>query len=171
MPRLHSGAATDRPEVTLLTLPPIPEVVWQQPQENHLNNIHNDLTNQIQNDTHTSKQKNDVEAQTSPIKETSPQKSGSDTESLLENQTSNIPVKCLDNSNKQQNEIQRNETSLTAYDDGDDNIFTPAITTSQIQEQLVRDENTNELYMPLSSTIVLKRKKEMFYVPWISKMV
>ena len=79
MPRLHSGAATDRPEATHLTLPPIPKVVWQQPQETHLNNIHNDLTNENQNDTQTSKQKNDVERQTSPIKKTSPQKSGSNT--------------------------------------------------------------------------------------------
>ena len=54
---------------------------------------------------------------------------------------------------------------MTTYGDGDDNIFPPEITTSQIQKQLVRDENTNELYMPLSSTIVLKRKKEMLYVP------
>ena len=46
MPCLHSGAATDRPEVPHLTLPPIPEVVWQQPQETHLTNIHNDLTNE-----------------------------------------------------------------------------------------------------------------------------
>ena len=44
-------------------------------------------------------------------------------------------------------------------------ITSPEITTSRIQEQLVRDENTNELYMPLSSTIVWKRKKEMLYVP------
>ena len=29
----------------------------------------------------------------------------------------------------------------------------------------MRDDTTNELYMPLSSTIVLKRKKEMLYVP------
>ena len=165
MPRLHSGAATDRPEVTYLTLPPIPEVVWQQPQENQLTNIHNDLTNEIQNDTHTPTQKNDVEAQTSPIKQTSPQKSGSDTESPLESQTRSIPVQCLDDSNKQPNEIQRKEISLTTYDEGDDNISPPEITTSQIQEQLVRDENTNELYMPLSSTIVLKRKKEMLYDP------
>ena len=165
MPRLHSGAATDRPEVTHLTLPPIPEVVWQQPQENHVTNIHNDLTNEIQNDTHTPTQKNDVEAQMSPIKETSPQKSGSDTESPLESQTRSIPVQCLDDSNKQPNEIQRNEISLTTYNEGDDNISPPEITTSQNQEQLVRDENTNELYMPLSSTIVLKRKKEMLYVP------
>ena len=165
MPRLHSGAATDRPEVTHVQLPQIPEVVWQQPHENHVTNIHNDLTNEIQNDTHTPKQKNDVEAQTSPIKETSPQKSRSDTESPLESQTRSIPVQCLDDSNKQPNEIQRNEIGLTDYDDGDDIISPPKITTSQIQEQLVRDENTNELYMPLSSTIVLKRKREMLYVP------
>ena len=165
MPSLHSGAATDRPEVTHLTLPPIPEVVWQQPQANHVADIQNDLTNEIQNDTHTPTQKNYVEAQTSPIKQTSPQKSGSGTESPLESQTGSIPMQCLDDSNKQPNEIQRKEMSLTTYDEGDDNISPPEITTSQIQEQLVRDENTNELYMPLSSTIVLKRKKEMLYVP------
>ena len=165
MPRLHSGAATDRPEVNHLTLPRIPEVVWQEPQETHLTNIHNDLTNKTHKDTHTPKQKNDVEAQTSPIKKTSSQKSGSDTESPLENQTRSIPVQCPDDSNKQQNEIQRNEIGLTTYDSGDDNISPPEITTSQIQEHLVRDDITNDLYMPLSSTIVLKRKKEMIYVP------
>ena len=86
MPRLHSGAATDRPEATHLTLPPIPEVVWQQPQETYLNNIHNDLTNKTHQHTHTPKQKKDVEAQTSPMKETSSQESGSKTEPLLETQ-------------------------------------------------------------------------------------
>ena len=165
MPHLHSGAATDRPEVTHLKLPPIPEVVWQQPQENHVTNIHNDLTNEIQNDTHIYKQKKDVEAQTSPIKKTSPKKSGSDMKSPLEGQTRSIPVQCLNDSNKQPNEIQRNEIGLITYGNRDDNISPPEITTSQIQEQLVKDVITNELYMPLSSTIVLKRKKEMLYVP------
>ena len=165
MPRLHSGAATDRPKATDLTFPPIPEVVWQQPQETYLNNIHNDLTNKTHKHTHTPKQKNDVEAQTSPIKETSSQESGSNTEPLLETQTRSIPVQCPNDSNKQQTEIQRNGIGLTTYGNGDDKISPPQITTSQIQEQLVRDENTNELYMPLSSTIVLKRKKEMLYVP------
>ena len=80
MPRLHSGAAIDRPEVTHVTLPPTPEVVWQQSQETYLTNIHNDLTNETHKDTHTPKKKSDVEAQTSPIKETSSQVSGSDTE-------------------------------------------------------------------------------------------
>ena len=55
--------------------------------------------------------------------------------------------------------------NLTASDIGDDNFSPPKITISQIEEQLVKDDITNELYMPLSSTIVLKRKKEMLYVP------
>ena len=164
MPRLHSGAATDRPEVFHLTLPLIPEVVWQQPQETHLTTIHSDFTNETHKDTHMPKQKNDVEVQTSPIKETSSQVSRSDTESSLDNQTRSIPVQCPNDSNKQQNEIQRKEIGLITYGNADDTISPPEITTSQIQKQLVKDDITNELYMPLSSTIVLKRKKEMLYV-------
>ena len=53
---------------------------------------------------------------------------------------------------------------MTTYGNGDDNFSPPEIATSQIQEQILRDDITNELYMPLSSTIVLKRKKEMLYV-------
>ena len=41
----------------------------------------------------------------------------------------------------------------------------PRKTTSQIEDQFVTDDIINELYIPLSSTIVLKRKKEMLYVP------
>ena len=50
MPRLHSGAACDRPETNNISkLPPIPEVVWQQHTENdtkqdNLNNIIKDST-------------------------------------------------------------------------------------------------------------------------------
>ena len=53
MPRLHSVAAIDRPEVTHLTLPPTPEAVWQQTQEAHLTNIHNVLTNETHKDHET----------------------------------------------------------------------------------------------------------------------
>ena len=55
--------------------------------------------------------------------------------------------------------------NIIANDNGDDNISPPKITNSQIEEQLVRDDITNELYMPLSSTIVLKENNEMLYVP------
>ena len=37
--------------------------------------------------------------------------------------------------------------------------------TSQIEERLVKDETTIELFMPLASTIVLKRKKKWMYIP------
>ena len=52
MPRLHSRAATERPEVTHLTLAPIPEVVRLQPQETHLTNMHSVLTNETHKNTH-----------------------------------------------------------------------------------------------------------------------
>ena len=39
------------------------------------------------------------------------------------------------------------------------------ITILQIEEGLVRDKQANEVYLPLTSTVVLKRKKEILYVP------
>ena len=111
------------------------------------------------------KQRSDVESQTSPIKETSPQVSVSSPEPLLGNQTRSALVPSINDSKKPGSEIQTDETDMTTCDSGDDNISPPPITISQLEERLVRDDYTNELYMPLSSTIVLKRKKEMFYVP------
>ena len=108
-----------------------------------------------------SKQRRDVESQTSPIKETSPQVSVSSTEPLLENRTRSPLVPSLNDSEKPSSEIQRYENDMTTCDSGDRNISPPPITISQIEERLVRGDSTNELYMPLSSTIVLKRKKEM----------
>ena len=167
MPRLYSGAATDRPETTHLKLPPIPEVVWQQPQETHVHNNHKTLTNETHQNTQTpeSKQRSDVESQTSPIKETSPQVSVSAPEPLLGNQTRSALVPSLNDSKQPNLEIKENEIDMTTSDNGDDNISPPVMAISQIEERLVRDEITNELCMPLSSTIVLKRKNEMLYVP------
>ena len=61
--------------------------------------------------------------------------------------------------------FQRYETDMTTCDSGDSNISRPPITISQIEERLVRDDSSNELYMPLSSINVIKRKKELLYVP------
>ena len=167
MPRLHSGAAIDRPETTQLKFPPVPDVVWQQPQETHVPNIYQTFNNETHKNTHMpeSKQKRDVESQTSPIKETSTQVSVSSTEILLGNQTRSPLVPSLNDSKKPSPEIQRYETDMITCDSGDSNISPPPITISQIEERLVRYDSTNELYMPLSSTIVLKRKKKMLYVP------
>ena len=159
MPRLHLGAAIDRPEVTHLTLPPIPEVVWQQPQDTYIPNIYQTLTNGNHKNTHKpkSKQKSDVESQTSPMKQTSSQVSVSSTKPLPGNQTRSTLVQSLKDSKEPQPEIQRNRMNITANDIGDDHFYSHKITISQFEEQLERDDFTNELYMPLSSTIVLKR--------------
>ena len=107
MPRPHSRAAIDRPETTNLTLPPIPEVVWQQPQETHVTNIQNTLTNETHKNTHMpeSKHRSDVELEPSPMKETSSQVSVSSTEQLLGNQTRSALVQSLKDSSKPQSEI------------------------------------------------------------------
>ena len=99
------------------------------------------------------------------MKETLPQVSVSSTEPLPGNQTRSELVPSLNDAKKPNSEIQRNENDMMTCDNGDDNISPPVITISQIEERLVREETTNELYVPLSSTIVLKRKKEMLYVP------
>ena len=53
---------------------------------------------------------------------------------------------------------------MTTYDSGNNNISPPKATTSKIEERLVRNDITNDLYMPLSSTNFLERKEEMLYV-------
>ena len=75
-----------------------------------------------------------------------------------------MPVQSLSDSKKLQIEIQRNETNLTANDNGDDKITLPKKAISETEERFVRHDITNELYMPLSSTINQKRKKELLYV-------
>ena len=52
---------------------------------------------------------------------------------------------------------------MTAKYSGDDNNSTPRISTSQIEERHAKDETTDELYMRVSHTIVLKRKKKLLY--------
>ena len=127
MPRLHFGAAIDRPEVAHLTLPPNPEVVWQQPQETHVLDIYQTLTNGNHKNTQMpkSKQKSDVESQTSPMKQTSSQVSVSSTEPLPGNQTRSTLVQCLNDSKQPQPELQGNQMNITANDMGDDNFPLP----------------------------------------------
>ena len=157
----------DRPETTHSKLPPIPEVVWQHHQETHVPNSPQTFISKTYKQTHMPelKQRSDVESQTSHMRETFTQVSVSSTEPLLGNQTRSTLVPSLNDSKKPNSQIQRNQINMTTFDNGDDKISPSAITISQIEERLVRDDITNELYMPLSSTVVLKRKKEMLYVP------
>ena len=139
-PRLHSGAACDRPETNAISrFPPIPEVVWQQPTEivtdqDNLNNTHNDST-----------LKTNAASQTSPPKGNQPQNHVVATEQPPGNQTGNKPVPFLNCSKNSSTDIQNTEQHVvTALNGG---TTTPPLTTGTplIEEALVRDEQTNEV--------------------------
>ena len=107
MPRVHYGAANNRPETTHLKLPLNPNVVWQQPQETYIPNIYQTFTIESQKNTHMSesRQRSDVQSQMSPMKESSSQVSASSTEPLLGNQTRSALVPSLNDSKKPNSEI------------------------------------------------------------------
>ena len=93
-----------------------------------------------------------VESQTSPTMGTSPGESGSDTAPFLENQTRNMPVNCLNISQKIQPVILKANTDTTANQSGDDNTPLPKLTFSQNEERLLRHKTTDDFYIPASST-------------------
>ena len=154
MPRLHSGAASDRPQTNEISkLPPIPEFVWQQTTEivtnqDTLNKTHNDST-----------LKTNVANQTSPLKKTQPQNHVVATEQPSGNQTGNELVPFLDHSKNSSTDTQNTEQHVVTTLNGD--TTTPPLTTESplIEEGLLGDEQTNEVYLPLTSTVVLKRKQ------------
>ena len=81
------------------------------------------------------------------------------------NQTGNEPVLFPSCSKDPSTDNQNAEQHITTTPDK--KMITPPLTnaTPLIEEGLVRDKQTNELYLPLTSTVVLKRKQEMLYVP------
>ena len=87
------------------------------------------------------------------------------TEQSSGNKTGNEPVSFLSCSKNYSTDIQSTEQHVATTLNGD--TTTPPLTTATplIEEGLVRDEHTNEVYVPLTSTVVLKRKQEMLYVP------
>ena len=87
------------------------------------------------------------------------------TEQSSGKQTKNEPVPFLDCPKKSSTNTQNTEQHVVTTPNG--LTTTPLLTTATplIEEGLVRDEQTNEVYLPLTSTVVLKRKQEMLYVP------
>ena len=159
MPRLLSGPACDRPEANEKSkLPPIPKVFWQQPTENVINQ------DNLNNNTNDPTLKTNVASQTSPPKGTQPQ-NHVDTTEQSSGKTGNEPVPFLDCSQNSSTNTQNTEQHVVTTPNG--LTTTPPLTTATplIEEGLVRDEQTNEVYLPLTSTVVLKRKQEMLYVP------
>ena len=168
-PRLHSRAACNRLESTKVAkIPPIHEVVWQQPPETSinqqsLNNIYNDSTIQCTEET----QLTNVSSWTSPSKRIQPQNHVIATEKPPGNQTGNEPVPFFSCSNSCPTEIQESEEHKKTTFTGDTTNPPLTKTTPLIEERLVRDKQTNELYLPITSTVVLKRKQELLYVPLV----
>ena len=160
MPRLHSGAACDRPETNEISkLLPIPEVVWQQPTENVKNQKN------LNNTTNDSTLKTNVASQTSPPKGNQPQNQVNTTEHPPGNQTWNELEPSLEFSKNSSTNTQNTEQHVVTTPNGD--TTTPPLTTATPlkEEGLVRDEQTIEVYIPLTSTVVLKRIQELLYVP------
>ena len=87
------------------------------------------------------------------------------TEQLSGNQTRNEPVSFLNCSKNSSTDIQNTEQQVVTTLNGD--TTTPPLTTATPlnEEGLVRDEQTNEVYPPLTSAVVPKRKQEKLYVP------
>ena len=71
----------------------------------------------------------------------------------------------FDCSKNYSSKTQNTEEHVVTTPNGD--ATTPPLTTATplIEEGLVRVEQTNEVYLPLTSTAVLKRKQKMLYVP------
>ena len=86
------------------------------------------------------------------------------TEQSSGNQTGNEPVSFLNCSKDSSTDSQNAQQHITTTPNKE--TTTPPLTTATplIEEGLVRDEQTNELYLPLTSTVVLKWKQEMLYV-------
>ena len=152
-------------------LPPIPEALWQQPLEtpvNHhkLKKNHNGSasnTNQMTREI-WNKHIIDVPSQTSPPYGFQLQCSGTATEQFRE-KSENEQVLFLDSSNSCPTDIQETrQHSLTTLDK-DTNVFLLTSAIPYIEEKLTRDEQTNEVYLPLTSTVVLKCKQETVHVP------
>ena len=82
-----------------------------------------------------------------------------------ENQIGNEPVPFLNCSKNRPTDIQSSKQHVATTLTGDTTNPPLIITTQPIEEGLVRDEQTKEVYLPLTYRVVLKQKKEMLYVP------
>ena len=159
MPRLHSGAAGERSETNEKSkLPPILEVVWQQHTENDAKQ------DNLNNNDKDSTLKTNVASQTSPPKGSYSQNYVDTTEQPPGNQTGNELVPFLDCSKISTNTQNAEQHAVTTH--SGDTTTSPLTNASPlIEERLVRDEHIKEIYLPLTSTVILKRKQKMLYVP------
>ena len=125
-------------------------------------------TNQdnLDNTNNDSTLKTNVASQTLPLKGTQLQKHVDATEHPPGNQTGIELVPFLDCSKNSTN-TQNEEQHVVTTPNRDKTASPPTAATPLFEEGLVRNEQTNEIYLPLTSTVVFKRKQEMLYVPLV----
>ena len=82
-----------------------------------------------------------------------------------ENQTRNGLVPFLNHSNSYPTDFQESRKYILTTLNGASSIFPLTLTAPHREEELVRYEQTNEFRLPLTSTVVLKRKNQTLYVP------
>ena len=128
-----------------------------------INNDSASNTNQITQEF-GNRQITDVTSQTSPPKAFQLQNSGTATEQFRE-KSGNEHVRFLDSSNSSPTDTQKSKRHVLTTPGRDSSISVLTSTTPHIEEKLMRDKWTNELYLPLTSTVVFKCKQEMLYVP------
>ena len=112
--------------------------------------------------------KTTVASQTSPPKGTQPQNYVVATEHPPGNQTGNEPKPFLNCSKNCPTDIQDSEQHVTTTLTGGKTIPPLTTTTPLIEKGLVREEQTNEFYIPLTSTVVNEKKKGSMSL-WISR--
>ena len=170
-PRRHPETSSHRPETAKTTgLSTIIEVVRQQPPEtpvNHqkLDNKHTDCASNTNQPTQEleNKQISDVVNQTSPPKGFQLQSFGTAAEHFGE-KSGNEQVSFPDNSNSCPTDIQKSREYIMTTPDGDSFKSPLKSTAPHIEEKVVRDEQADKFYLPLSSTVVLKRKPQLVCV-------
>ena len=106
-----------------------------------------------------------VASQTSSPKGTQPQNYVVATEQPPGNQTRNEPVPFINCSEKRPTDIQISEQHIKTTPTEETTSPSLTIRNPIIEEGLVRDEQTNNIYIPLNSTVVLQQKQRMLHVP------
>ena len=147
------------------------ETVWQQPTDtsaDHLkiDSTHKDFAIETTQRTLelTDTKQYDVANQTSPLKGIQPLSSVTATEQFQESHAGKGLVPFLNGPYSCPNDIQDSTKHIMTTHCGGNNILPLTITTRHIEQRLARDERTIEVYRQLTSTVVLKRRKEMLYV-------
>ena len=155
---------TDRSQLKYQNFHQFPRLTGSNPQiqlKSNLDNSNNDSTRYCTQET----PKTTVASQTSQLTGIQPQTYVIAKEQSRATQTGKEPLPFISCSKSCPSDIQESQKHKLTTLNGGTIILLLTITTPLIEERLVRDEQTNELYLPVTSMVLLKRKQEILNVP------